>query len=84
MPSVLILNGDTIAATKNGILPLLTKLSKAASTAIILPELTSASLISIRQLCDDNCGVFLNKKILLAVKNEEITLEGKRNLTEEL
>ena len=59
-PLVLIPNGDTIAATKNGMLLLSIKLSKAASTAMILPGLTSASSIPIRQLCNEECDVFLN------------------------
>ena len=46
---------------------------------MILPGLKSASLISIGQLCDDNCDVFLNKHTLLEVKDEEVILEGTRN-----
>ena len=71
-PSVLIPNGDTIASTKKGILPLSDILSKVASTAMILPGLASASFISIRQLCDDDCKVFLDKQTLLAVKDKKL------------
>ena len=46
---------------------------------MILPGLKCASLISIGQLCDDNCDVFLNKHTLLAFKNKEVILEDTRN-----
>ena len=78
-PSVIIPNGSTAASTKKGILPLSDKLTKEGSTVKILPGLSIASLISLSQLCDDHCKVFLDKKILIAVKNDEIILEGKRN-----
>ena len=61
-PSVLIPNGETIASTKKGIVPLSQHLSTEASTAKILPGLSSASLVSIGKLCDDDCKVFLDKK----------------------
>ena len=78
-PSVMIPNGATIASTKKSILPLSDKLTKEGSTAKILPGLSSASLISLSQLCDDDCKVFLDKKTLIAVKDDEIILEGKIN-----
>ena len=46
---------------------------------MILPNLKGASLISIGQLCDDNCEVHLNKSTLLATKNKEIIMEGIQN-----
>ena len=83
-PSVLLLNSESMLSTSTGIIPLSKKLSTTASTAMILPGLKSASLISIGQLCDDNYDVFLNKKNLLAVKNKEIILEGTWNYTDGL
>ena len=83
-PSVLLPNGDKISSTKAGTLPLHSCLTDRASTAMILPSLKSASLISIGQLCDDNCEVFLNKTSLVAVKNDDIILEGIRNPTDGL
>ena len=65
--------------TNKGIIPLSNKLSAIASKAMILPDLKSASLISIEQLCDNNCDVCLNTHILLAVKYKEIILEVTRN-----
>jgi hypothetical protein len=46
-PAVLLPNGETIASTKKGRLPLSDNLSNEATTAMILPGLESASLISI-------------------------------------
>ena len=57
-PSVLLLNDDKILSTQLGFLPLSPSLSVRATTAMIFPSLKSVSLISIGQLCDDNCEVF--------------------------
>ena len=78
-PSVLLPNNATIASTERGQLPLSSLLSKEAKTAQILPQLASSSLISLGQLCDDNCVILLHKKVLLAIKNKEIVLKGIRN-----
>ena len=69
-PSVIIPNGATIASTKTGILPLSRHLITDGATAKILPGLSSASLVSLEKLCDDDCKVFLDKNILIAVKEE--------------
>ena len=82
-PSVLIPNGEKISATKKSILPLSTIFSPVASISMLLPGLTSVSLISIGQLCDDGCDVF-KKKLLIAVKEKEIVLEGTKNVTDGL
>ena len=78
-PPVLIPNGASITSTKKGILPLSNHVTKEGSTAKILPGLASASLHSLGKLCDDGCKVFLDKKIMIAVKEDEVILEGKRN-----
>ena len=51
---------------------------------MILPQLKSASLISIGQLCDDNCDVHLNKTKLVAIKNDKVILEGTGNYVDGL
>ena len=61
-PSVLLPNNTTTASTEKGQLPLSKMLSKEANIAQILPQLVSSSLISLGQLCDDNCVILLNKK----------------------
>ena len=83
-PSVLLPNGDTIAASSKGLLPISSTLSTQARTAMILPGLNSASFLSISQLCDDGCNIYLNKKIIIAVKDKEIILEGTRSYTDGL
>ena len=83
-PNVVIPNNSTITVTKQGDLPLSTQLSPAARSAMILPGLKSASLVSIGQLCDDDCDVLLNKKKLIAIKNKKIVLQGTRNYSDGL
>ena len=43
-----------------------------AKKGMILPGLHSALLISIGQLCDDECTVVLNNKSLIAIKGDNI------------
>ena len=43
---------------------------------MIVPGLKSASFISIGELYDDNCDVYLNRHTLLAVKDNEVILKG--------
>jgi hypothetical protein len=51
---------------------------------MILPNLKSSSLISLGQLCDDDCHIILNKENLTAIKNDKIILKGVRNPTDGL
>ena len=87
-PSVVLPDADTIAPTKKGSIPLSTKLSPSAQTTTILPQLKSSSLISLGQICDDDCTVILDKKNLVAIKdknvnctfeNKDIIFKGYRN-----
>ena len=41
-------------------------------------------MISLGQLADDGCSIFLNKRKLFAIKEEEIVLEGDRNICDGL
>ena len=59
-------------------------LSTESKTAQILPQLASASLISLGQLCDDDCLIVLHKKIMLAIKHNKIILKGIRNPVDHL
>ena len=83
-PSVMLPNKTTITANQRGQLSLSDELSSQAQTAMILPQLKSASLISIGQLCDDECDVILNKRVLVAIKNEKVILTGVRNKYDKL
>ena len=59
-------------------------LTEEGSTAKIFLGLSSASLISLGQLCDDDCRIFLDKKILIAVKEEVILLEENQTFNDGL
>jgi len=72
-------DAGTIRPTLQGQLLLSTKLSKQAQRATALPALKSSSLISLGQLCDDDCTVILDKNKMLAIKKNEIILRGRRN-----
>ena len=54
---------NTVLKTQGtGLVPIDDTLSPEAKKAMILPELKSSSLISMGQLCDDDCLVILSKK----------------------
>jgi hypothetical protein len=74
-------DSTTIQATQSGQLPLHRSLSTKATTAHILNGVTNSSLISIGQLCDDDCIAVLHKMKLKIYKNQECILQGTRNRT---
>ena len=55
------------------------QVSHAAKTATVYPKITGASLLSIGQLCDDNCTAIFTKADMKVIKNNSVILEGKRN-----
>ena len=73
---------DTIEPTQQGVL--FSNISKQAQTAIALPALQSSSLISLGQLCDDDCIVVLNKKNICAIKEDEVVLQDQRHFTDKI
>ena len=75
---------EAIQTTHVGLLPYKKSLSKNAMTANVLPKLQSASLISLGQLCDDNCDINLNKTSIRVFKNKQKILQGKRNPNDRL
>ena len=78
-PLVRLPNNEQLPITKKGLLPLPTVPSQRAQQANILPLLTNSSLLSIGQLCDDDCWGVFNKKMLLMFKNYQLLLHGIRN-----
>ena len=78
-PSVLLPNIFLIKAGRKVQLPLSEELFPQAQTAMKIPHLKSALLISTGQLCDNNCDVILNKSHLIGIKNNNIILEGTRD-----
>ena len=66
-------------STDKGILPISNHLSKKVQQAIVLPQLSSSLLISLGQLCDDDCKVELNRSNLKVFKEKKLVMKGCRN-----
>ena len=81
---VILPNNEKINVTKRGILMLNNKLSMKGKEASVLPNLKNTSLLSLGQLCDDNCEVWLNKKSLKVIKDNKTIITGERNNTDGL
>ena len=70
-----------MGAIKSGILPLHDLLSTTVKQASVLEGLSNASLLSIGQLCDDNCIAIFDKQNLHVFKNGQCIVKGIRNWT---
>ena len=86
--SVILPDGDTLKASQQGIINISGKLSQSAQRATVLKNLTSSSLISLGQICDDKCTVIMQadklyaaktKNIEINVNHSDILLQGYRN-----
>lgn len=75
-------NGELIDSSKKGYLPL-NFLSASAKTAYSFPNLKT-SLLSVGQLCDDDCDVLFNKNYMKVEKHGNVILNGIRNRTDGL
>jgi hypothetical protein len=64
--------------TLRGQLPLSKQLSSTAQTAFVLDDLKTGTLISLAQLCDDDCIAIFNKYEVKIMKNNEIIIQGSR------
>ena len=64
---------------EGGSLPIDETLSDEEKFASVVPRLKSTSLISLGQLCDDDCEIWLQKHKIYALKNDKIILEGNCN-----
>jgi hypothetical protein len=80
-PSVQVANGNTIKTNKRVIIPLAPALSTTAKVGHIFDSLKSGSLISIGQLCDDDCVTLFSKYDLKIYKNGQVIILGQRNTT---
>ena len=78
-PSVYLPNGTILQAQQKGQLLLSEHLSTKAQTTQILDGIAESSLISIGQLCDDNCITVLDKNEINIFKNNKCIIKGKRN-----
>ena len=82
-PVVYLPNMNTIPVTHKGTW-LVKNLSQEVTRVSILPQLKSASLLSLEQLCDDDCDVILQKKHLHVIKNNQQILHGQQNFVDGL
>jgi hypothetical protein len=79
-PTVMLPDSTNMQATHSGQLPLHSSLVPAtAKTAHILDGMTNSSLISIGQLCDDDCVEVLDKQKVQVFKRDACVLSGTRN-----
>ena len=76
-------NNEIIRSTTSGQLPI-KKLSPTAKQAHVLPALTNTSLLSIGQLCNDDCIAIFTKTKMYILKQGQIILTGMRNYTDGL
>lgn len=82
-PSVMLPDMSVIQATQQGQLGI-PNLTTTATKAHVLPHLRSASLLSLGQLCDNDCEVTLTKKDISIKKDKKLILQGHRNLNDGL
>ena len=78
-PTVYLPNNNTMTSFKAGSLPLPAILSSSATKAHIFRDLQSASLVSLGQLCDDNCNIILDKNTIQVFKDNTLIITGTRN-----
>ena len=62
----------------------LPQFSKEARNAHIFSSLTSGSLYSVGQICDDVCEAYFNKNICTITKNGKLVLSGTRTSNSQL
>ena len=77
-PTVLSASGTPMRSKLQGTLPLSPSLSTKAQSAFVLDDLQTGTLISLAQLCDDNCIAIFNKFEVRILKQDEIIITGKR------
>ena len=77
-PVVYLPDNTTLQTQYSGNIPL-ANVSQQGTNAHVLPNLHSASLLSMGQLCDDGCTVFLTQHNITIKKDNNIVLQGPRN-----
>jgi hypothetical protein len=78
-PSVQVANGQNIETTKRATVPLAKELSSKAKEGHIFDGLKSGSLLSIGQLCDDDCVALFTKYDVKIYKQGQIIIVGERD-----
>ena len=64
--------------TVAGQLPLSPHLSTHAQAAFVLDTLKTGTLISLAQLCDDDCIALFTKYNVKIIKNDQVIITGRR------
>ena len=72
-------NNTIVQSNKVGILPLNNTLREKTHKALIFPNITNASLISVGQLCDAKCVVLFTKDKFFIIKQNKIIHHGNCN-----
>jgi hypothetical protein len=75
-PSVQVANGDNIETTIQVIVPLAAELLQLAKVGHIFDNLKSGSLISIGQVCDDECVALFTKYDVKILKHGKVIITG--------
>ena len=84
-PRVSLPNNTVIQGNEQGHLPLnTTSLSTMDTQAHVFPNLLSASLLSLGQLCDDDWKIYLDRKNMQVTKDNKLVLMGTRNFQDGL
>ena len=76
-------NNEILKNKISGYIPI-KQLLAPGQQAYVLPTLTNTSLLSIGQLCNDNCIAIFTKEKMLIIQQGQIILTGMRNYTDGL
>lgn len=83
-PCATLPDNTKIHPTYVGELPITATMTKQAKEALVYPKIENESLLSIGQLCDDNCVAIFTRQNLYILKDGVPILEGKRNYIDRL
>ena len=78
-PSVQLPNDKFLPCNQQGEIPSSDFLTAIGKNAMISPGLKSSSLMSLGQLCDDDCTIILAKQKSFVMKNRKVIITGTRN-----
>ena len=77
-PHVLSASGDVMSSALCGILPLSPHLSTTAQSAFVLDDLRTGTLVSLAQLCDDDCVAIFTRFGVQILKHNTVLITGIR------
>ena len=78
-PVVQVSNNNIIKLAFSATLQILSKLSFRAQSTHVFNDITTGSLISMGQLCDDDCVSILTKFDVKILKNNQVIINGLRD-----